>query len=45
VALSSTQAREGAFRLEASENGNFKVLVPNGLLEIGSFARDVCNHV
>jgi hypothetical protein len=44
--IMSTQAREGArFDLEASGNGNFTVLVPNSLLEIGSFARDVCNHV
>jgi hypothetical protein len=30
---------------QASGNGHFTILVPNSLLEIGSFARDVCNHV
>jgi hypothetical protein len=31
--------------MEASGNGNFTILVPNSLLEIGSFVRDVYNHV
>ena len=37
---------EGArFALEESGNGNFTILVPNTLLEIGGFARDTTKMV
>jgi hypothetical protein len=42
----STRCIEGArFAWEASGNGNFTILVPNRLLEIGGFGRETTKMV